>query len=292
VVTDVRAGVDAPAGVEPAVVIAGGCGADTEEDVVRRLEGRTAVVTGAGSGIGAASAVRLAAEGATVVVTDVDEPQAIATAKEIAEAGGTASSTSLDVTDRDAIQAVFDRVVREHGRLDIVHNNAGFGSITPMQDIDAATAHAMLEVNVMGVFNGLAVAGPIMAAAGRGSIINSSSAAANYGAPNQVFYAGTKGAVLAMTRGAAMELAPSGVRVNAICPGGVRTGFWKAAIGAELGPEMLDAGARAHPMRRWGAPSEVAAVVAFLASDDASLLTGVGLPVDGGLTAGAVVDFQ
>lgn len=257
---------------------------------MNRFAGCVAIVTGAGSGIGAATAQRLAEEGALVVVADVDAARARAVAEAIAGSGGRAEPEQVDVRDRGQVERLIHGARDRHGRLDVLHNNAGVGSFAPLEVVDEATIRRLLDVNVEGVLHGLAVAGPLMQAQGRGAIVNTASAAALFGVPLQVAYSASKGAVVSATKAAAMEYSPH-VRVNAICPGGVRTNFVEAAIGIPMPPSMEEVSAKATPMRRMAEPAEIAAVVAFLASDDASYVTGAILSVDGGVTAGATIDL-
>jgi NAD(P)-dependent dehydrogenase (short-subunit alcohol dehydrogenase family) len=250
-----------------------------------------AIVTGAGSGIGAASARRFASEGAAVVVSDIDGDQAQEVASEIVESGGLAMAVVVDVRFREEMDQMVKVAMAEYGRLDVMHNNAGVGSMLPLVMVDSDTISRLLDINVKGVLHGTAAAASVMVEAGFGSIVNTASAAAVYGSPLQVLYSATKGAVLSLTKAAAMEYATSGVRVNAVCPGGVKTRFVASALGFEPPPVFEEAGAKAHPLGRMAEPEEIAAAIAFLASDDASFVTGVGLPVDGGMTAGALLDM-
>lgn len=247
----------------------------------------TAVVTGAASGIGRATARRLAADGAMVIVADVDENGGTTTVDEITEAGGDAAFHALDVTDEEAVDEGLSAVADEYGSLDVLVNNAGMGQRpTRIEDTEIETRDRMLSVNVAGVWNGCWTGIPIMRESGGGAIVNTSSLAGTIGAPRMATYALTKAAVLNFTRAVAAEVGPDGIRVNAVCPGFVNTPMVEAFFAGTDDPaESRTRTERMYPLRRLGEPEEIAACIAFLASDEASFVTGHGLVVDGGYSA-------
>ncbi len=255
-----------------------------------RFEGRVAVITGAGSGIGAASARRLAAEGARVAVSDVDEGRAKDVAASIEEAGGRAIAVPANVAVRSDVEALIERAARELGGFHVLVNNAGVGVFSPLAALDEETIDRLLAINVKGVLYGMAVAAPRMIETGGGAIVNVASVAALLGTPMDVLYSGTKGAVVSMTRSAAMEFAPT-VRVNAVCPGGVVTRFMDAIVGPEMGAKVLESGRSVHPLGRNAVPEEIAGSIAYLASDDAAFVTGEAHVVDGGMLAGRKLEI-
>jgi 2-hydroxycyclohexanecarboxyl-CoA dehydrogenase len=241
---------------------------------VRGLTGRLAVVTGATGGIGSAVCRRLAAEGARVAVTDLElEPcQALA-----AEIGG--SAHSLDVTDAAAAAAL----AKELAEAEILVNNAGWDRVMPFLETDPAFWDRCLAINLRGsIAVSHAFAGR-MAARGRGRIVTVASDAGRVGSSGEVVYSAAKGGLIAFTKGLARELARYQVNVNCVCPGPTDTPFLDVFEG-ERGRKIIDAMVRAVPMRRLAQPDEVAAAVAFLASDDAAYITGQALSVSGGLT--------
>lgn len=252
--------------------------------VCRRLVGRTAVVTGAGSGIGLATVRRLAAEGAHVVCADVDEESGKAAAE---EAGGLFVRT--DVTDADQVDALFKAAFDTYGSVDIAFNNAG---ISPPDDdsiLDTGLEawRRVQEVNLTSVYLCCKAAIPYMREQGKGSIINTASFVARMGAAtSQISYTASKGGVLAMSRELGVQFARDGIRVNALCPGPVNTPLLQ-----ELFAKDTERAARrlVHiPVGRFAEPTEIAAAVAFLASDDSSFVNATDFLVDGGI-AGAYV---
>jgi meso-butanediol dehydrogenase / (S,S)-butanediol dehydrogenase / diacetyl reductase len=242
-------------------------------DPRRRFAGKRALVTGAGSGIGEAVARRLHEEDAEVVLTDVSaEPvEAIA-----AELGERASAVSLDVRDEEAVR----EVVRD---VEVLANVAGIGSTTAAPDTPLEVWEDVLAVNARGTFLCCKHAIPGMVERGGGSIVNMASAAGLVGLRNRVAYSASKGAVIAMTRALAVDHVADGVRVNAVCPGTVDSP-WVRRLVEEIG-ESLDALRARQLMGRLGRTEEIAAAVAYLASDEASFVTGTAFVIDGGLTA-------
>jgi NAD(P)-dependent dehydrogenase (short-subunit alcohol dehydrogenase family) len=251
---------------------------------VERLQDRVAVITGAGSGIGLATARRFAAEGAKVICVDISEKSAKAAAEEV---GG--ELVVADVSDEEQVKALFDGVAARHGRVDIAFNNAG---ISPPDDdsilvtgIDAW--ERVLKINTTSVFFCCKYAIPHMQRQGKGSIINTASFVALLGAAtSQIAYTASKGGVLAMTRELGVQFAREGIRVNALCPGPVATPLLLELFAKD--PERAARRLVHVPMGRFAEPEEIAAAVAFLASDDASFMTASQFVVDGGITGAYV----
>ncbi len=243
------------------------------------FDGRVAVVTGAGSGIGHASASCFAAAGARVLVNDVNPATAAATVDEIAAAGGAAVAHAADVGDSGAVDAMIDAAVDHFGRLDVLHNNAGYGLPGRVDNTSDETFAEMLRVNLCGVLYGTRAALRHMVEQGSGVIVNTASNAA-LGAPrDRAAYGSAKAGVIALTRSTAVENGRHGVRAVAICPGPIETPAF-----LRFAPD-LDFYRAQIPIRRLGRPQDVAELAVFLASDRAAFLTGVAISLDGGLSA-------
>jgi 3-oxoacyl-[acyl-carrier protein] reductase len=238
------------------------------------LADRTAIVTGGGQGIGRAIAETLVAHGARVTIADLDGARAEAAA---AALGGSARGVACDVTDEDGVAALVDGAVATWGRLDVLVNNAGITRDASLRKMTLADFQAVTTVHLQGAWLGIRAASEVMREAKRGSIINISSMSGKVGNPGQTNYSAAKAGIVGMTKAAAKELAHHGVRVNAVQPGLIRTPMTEA-----MTPEAYAATEATIPMRRAGEPEEVAKVVAFLASDLASYMTGAVLEVSGG----------
>ena len=250
------------------------------------FEGKVALVTGAGGGIGRATALAFAREGARVVASDVEGAGGDETARLVADAGGTAAHVACDVTRSGEVETLVGAAVDAFGRLDCAHNNAGIeGTYGRTADCDEENFDRTCAVNLKGVYLCLKSEIAHMLGAGGGAIVNTASVAGVEGAKNLPAYVASKHGVMGLTRTAALEYATRGIRVNAVCPGPIRTRMLEAIM--EENPRMEPAMIAAVPMRRLGKPEEIAEAVVWLCSDRASYVTGQGLVVDGGFTAGS-----
>jgi NAD(P)-dependent dehydrogenase (short-subunit alcohol dehydrogenase family) len=255
---------------------------------VSRFEGKVAIVTGGGSGIGRATAMLLASEGAAVTVADLRAAAAEAVIAEIVAGGGTARAQVVDVGDAAAIEAMISDTVSAFGGLDVLHNNAAaLDQNQRDQDVvtmDLDTWNRVLEVNLTGPMLGCRFAIPAMLERGGGSIVNTASAAAFYGSDSLLAYGTSKAGLVALTRYVATAYGERGIRCNAVAPGVVVARDAQDALGGPMG-ERLRRYTTSHLIGRLGYPEEIARAVAFLASDEASFITGEILRVDGGFTA-------
>jgi NAD(P)-dependent dehydrogenase (short-subunit alcohol dehydrogenase family) len=246
------------------------------------LEGRVALVTGAASGIGKATAQRLANEGAAVLITDIATEAGETTVKEINDAGGKAAFFRHDVTSESDWEAATAQAVEQFGSLDILVNNAGMGDIKPIEETTLEEWDRTVSIDQTGVFLGMKIAAPHLKKSGNASIINISSIFGTSGGfGTSPAYHAAKGAVRTLTKNAALHWATEGIRVNSLHPGFIETPILEPTQGTEYWDTMT----ALTPMGHLGKPDDIAAGVAYLASDDAKFVTGLELYIDGGYIA-------
>lgn len=249
---------------------------------MNRLDARVALVTGASSGIGRATAQRLALEGAAVLVTDIMVEAGEATVKEITDSGGQAEFVRHDVTSEQDWEAATARAVEAFGGLDILVNNAGMGDLKTIEDTTIEEWQRTIDIDQTGVFLGMKIAAPHLKSSEHASIINISSIFGTSGGfGTSPAYHAAKGAVRTLTKNAALHWATQGIRVNSIHPGFIETPILEPTKGTEFWNAMT----AMTPMGHLGQPEDIAAGVAYLASDDASFVTGLELYIDGGYIA-------
>jgi NAD(P)-dependent dehydrogenase (short-subunit alcohol dehydrogenase family) len=250
-----------------------------------RLPDKVSLITGAGSGIGRASAVLFAQEGSTVAVADIDRSAADETVAMVESAGGRARAYQVDVADAASTERLGGDVVAEFGRIDVLFNNAGIAGVGVLHETSLELWERVMAVNVRGVFLVAKAVLPAMIAAGRGSIINMSSAIAEIGLANRAPYAASKGAVLSLTRQMQADYAAHGIRVNALLPGTIHTPFVDRYLAESYDDPAagLEAIKKRQLTGELGRPEDVALAALYLASDESRFVLGSGLFVDGGV---------
>jgi NAD(P)-dependent dehydrogenase (short-subunit alcohol dehydrogenase family) len=251
--------------------------------------GKVALITGGGGGIGRAAAIGFAGRGARVVVVDQNAADGEASAELVRQRGGEARFVHADVTKSTDVQNYVGATLDAYGAIDCFFNNAGIeGRTAPMQDYDEALFDQVIAVNLKGVFLGMRYVIPVMLKQGRGAIVNTASTAALFGGPGMAPYVASKHAVLGLTKVASAEVARSGIRVNAVCPGPVETRMMRS-LEAQRNPEnpqsVHDTNAAATPTGRYAMPEEVANVVMYLCSEFSGDITGTHIVIDGGRSA-------
>jgi meso-butanediol dehydrogenase/(S,S)-butanediol dehydrogenase/diacetyl reductase len=250
-----------------------------------KLDNKVAIVTAGGSGIGAATVRRFAREGAAVVIADLSGSRAEQVRSEVVAAGGRAVTIKMDVADPQAIEATIKLALNSFGRLDVLFNNAGMAEVSLIHETTLESWERVMAVTLTGTFLGLKYAIPVMRQQGGGAIINTASISGMHGDYGMASYNAAKAAVINLTRTAALENAKHNIRVNCVCPGGINTRVAQI-LGKGRADEWRRAMGGAHPIGRMGEPDEIANTVTFLASDEASFITGSSFVADGGVTAG------
>ncbi|AAD36790.1 short-chain dehydrogenase [Thermotoga maritima MSB8] len=243
-----------------------------------RLEGKVCLITGAASGIGKATTLLFAQEGATVIAGDISKENLDSLVKEAEGLPGKVDPYVLNVTDRDQIKEVVEKVVQKYGRIDVLVNNAGITRDALLVRMKEEDWDAVINVNLKGVFNVTQMVVPYMIKQRNGSIVNVSSVVGIYGNPGQTNYAASKAGVIGMTKTWAKELAGRNIRVNAVAPG-----FIETPMTEKLPEKARETALSRIPLGRFGKPEEVAQVILFLASDESSYVTGQVIGIDGGL---------
>jgi meso-butanediol dehydrogenase/(S,S)-butanediol dehydrogenase/diacetyl reductase len=250
-----------------------------------KLDGRVAIITAGGAGIGAATARRFAQEGASVVIADLSGTRAEQVTAAIRGSGGKAVCIKMDAADPEGVQATIKLALDTYGgRLDVMFNNAGLAEVASLDDTSLESWNRVLAVTLTGTFLGMKYCLPIMRQQGKGAIVNTASISGIGGDYGLSSYNAAKAGVINLTRTAALENARFNIRVNCVCPGAINT---RAAqiLGKDRADEFRRIQGEIHPLGRMGEPEEIANTVLFLASDEASFITGEAIVVDGGLTA-------
>jgi len=251
---------------------------------MNRFENKTALVTGGGSGIGRSICLRLAGEGAHVLVFDLDAESAESTVHDIQEAGGKATAFACDVADHNGVEEIVSGILAT-SNIDVLVNNAGIAHVGNLENTSEADLDRLLCVNVKGVYNMLAAVVPAMKKRGSGAILNMASVASTVGIADRFAYSTTKGAVLTMTYSVAKDYVDYGIRCNCVAPGRVHTPFVDKYLEENYPDnrdEMFDKLSKTQPIGRMGTADEIAALVAYLCSDEAAFVTGSNFPIDGG----------
>lgn len=246
---------------------------------MKRLKHKICIVTGAAQGIGRATAIKFASEGATVIVCDLNKDSIHDVVLACEEAGGTAEGHKLNVTDREQVDAVVAQVLKKHGHIDVLVNNAGITKDARLVNMTPEQFDSVIDVNLRGVFHCAQAVVDTMVERRSGVILNASSVVGIYGNFGQTNYAASKFGVIGFTKTWSRELGPKGVRVNAVAPG-----FIETPILASMPDKVIDMMREQVPLKRLGRPEEIANVYAFLASDEASYVNGAVIEVSGGMT--------
>jgi 2-hydroxycyclohexanecarboxyl-CoA dehydrogenase len=245
---------------------------------------RIALVTGGARGIGRAIAVALASEGNAVAIGDLREAEIAETVAAVEQAGGRGLQVTMDVTDSASVNDALERVRGTLGPIEVLVNNAGWDELLPFLETDEAFWDRVIDINYKGCLRTTRAVLPGMVERGWGRLVNIGSDAGRVGSSLESAYSGAKGAVIAFTKTIAREVAREGITANTVCPGPTRTPMLDGMAAGEEGQKLIDSLTRAVPMRRLGEPEDVAAAVAFLASERAGFITGQTLSVSGGLT--------